>query len=97
MSDREANARRANRWTWACIALAAAGAVASSVSFGFILVAVLGMTAAWACSVWCVAAKGYTAWIALLGPFVAVALPSLHPVLDEIRRRESAVRDRSES
>lgn len=97
MSDSEANARRANRWTWACIALTAAGAVASRFSFGFILVAVLGITAAWACSVWCVTAKGYTAWVALLGPFVAVALPSLHPVFEEIRRRESLTRDRRES
>ncbi len=51
------------------------------------------MMAAWACGFWCVSAKGYSPWLALLGPFVAVALPSLHPVLEEIRRREEPARD----
>lgn len=94
MSEAEANARRANRWTWACLlASLVAVTLAGALSFALIVLAIPCMMAAWACGFWCVSAKGYSPWLALLGPFVAVALPSLHPVFDAIRRRDEHTRD----
>lgn len=89
MSEAEANARRANRWTWACIALLAVGAFGSAASFAF--VAVLFGIAGYGCAIWCASAKGYSWYLGLLGPFVAVALPSLHPIMEKIERSRDAV------
>jgi hypothetical protein len=58
--------------------------------------AIPGLLVAWACGFWCAKAKGYSPWLGILGPVVALALPSLHPTLDAIRRHEArAERDGS--
>lgn len=90
MSEAEAEARRANRWTWACLSLVLGCAIlAGLVSSAFLILCVVGLVASWACGVWCVKAKGYSMWLALLGPLTAVSLPSLHPVLEQLRRYEA--------
>ena len=84
VSVAEAHARRMNRWTWAWLVVAGAGFVPSGASSAFLALAALGLMGAWASGALTVVAKGYSFWLALLGPWVAVALPSLHPVFERL-------------